>query len=257
MGIKKIRQFLRVSHAIFLYSLRFVQPPKNKFVVFGQGRTGSTLLMDLLKNSDTHTDREIFNIFHFCGRKISRPIAYVLGRSKRFNKLTYGFKFKIYQLKEDHAIQDVKGFLKSLEEEGFKIIYLKRIHTVEHAISNIRRIKTGVTHSRDGKQASSLFLNSEDFNYLLNEINYRRNYLNEEAEILKNIEHLSICYEQDLLNKSDQLRTVNTVRSYLNLTIIDDVQTVYKKINNKPLHELIENYHELISFLTEHGIQDD
>lgn len=64
-----------------------------KFILFGRGRTGSTLLTDPLNSSnEVACDKEIFN------RPVAFPQTYLKSREKLFHKPIYGFKLLSYQL---------------------------------------------------------------------------------------------------------------------------------------------------------------
>jgi len=248
--MKRIRQWLRVRLAYGLAYLPFWPAPANKFVVFGQGRTGSTLLVDLLNSSDDiHCDREIFNVFHFTGEKIRNPLSYVIGRSKRFSDKVYGFKVKIYQLKEDHKVHSIRDFLSGLEAQGYRIIYLSRENVLQHAYSNVKRALTGVTHVRDeGPSKGKIRLPVSDF---MSEISLRLRFRTEELEVLKGFTYLHLSYERDLLQGEVHLNTINTVRKYLGLKSVNEVKSRYHKITDKSLAEEIANYDEVVAALQE------
>jgi LPS sulfotransferase NodH len=252
--MKKIRQWLRVRLAYTLGALPFWPAPKKKFVIFGQGRTGSTLLVDLLNSGvDTFSDREIFNVYHFTGERIKHPQSYVRGRSKRFSGKVYGFKVKIYQLKHDHKVASVRQFLLGLVSQGYQIIYLSRENVLQHAYSNVKRSLTGVTHIRGAKNARGKI--TLPVSELLGEIKVRLAYRAEELEVLKGIEYYHVIYERDLLDKSVHLQTVNSVRKFLQLAPLHEVKSKYQKITDKSLADEITNYDEVVDELK--GLQLD
>jgi len=246
--MKRFRQWLRVRLAYGLAFIPFWPAPRKKFVIFGQGRTGSTLLVDLIHSDENvHCDREIFNIFHFTGEKIKDPQRYIKGRSKRFFNKVYGFKVKIYQLRYDHQIGSVGNFLKALIKQGYQVVYLSRENVLQHAYSNVKRSLTGVTHVRGEKRSKEKI--SLPTSELLNEISLRLRFKAEELEALKEIPYLHLSYEKDLLHSEVHLLTVNKVRNYLNLQPIAEVKSKYQKITDKPLVDEITNYDEVINAL--------
>jgi LPS sulfotransferase NodH len=248
--MKRFKQWLRVRLAYLMGVLPFWPVPKKKFVIFGQGRTGSTLLVDLLNAAeDTFSDREIFNIFHFTGEKIKNPKVYVKGRSKRFTGKVYGFKVKIYQLKHDHNVASVREFLLDLVAQGYQIIYLSRDNVLQHAYSNVKRSLTGVTHIRGVKNARGKITLS--LSELMGEIKARLAYKKEELEVLKGLDYHHVIYERDLLEQHLHLHTVNAVRKYLQLDPISEVKSKYQKITDKSLADEITNYDEVLYELKE------
>src|SRR4051812_11468170 len=69
------------------------QRDQRRFVVFAQGRTGSTLLVDLLRSSPgVHCDEEILD------RPVRLPHLWIASRRAARPGTGYGFKVKIYQL---------------------------------------------------------------------------------------------------------------------------------------------------------------
>jgi hypothetical protein len=251
--MKRFRQYLRVWHAFFLNALTFIRPPKVKFVIFAQGRTGSTLLVDLINSvEDTHCDREILNIFFFTGQRISRPVEYVLGRAKRFRNKIYGFKVKVYQLENDHKIADPRKFLLQLQQNGFKIIYLRRLNALEHSFSALSRKKTGVTHLREGKRELGPIEVQVD--KLIYDINRKIKYTNHELDILQGISRLDLTYEDDLRDSAKHLETVNRIRKFIGVEPVQSVKTTYTKINSRPLREKISNFDQVEAALKAEGL---
>lgn len=77
--------------------------PKTRFVIFGQGRSGSQLLCDLLdSHSQIRWDKEILS------QPTLRPYQLILNRALLSSCNAYGFKVKIDQLAEKQRIRDVR-----------------------------------------------------------------------------------------------------------------------------------------------------
>src|SRR5262245_59649309 len=93
---------------------RLIRPPrecmvkafmKTRFVIYGQSRSGSTLLVELLDSQpNVDCDNELFNeVKEFRRRLISRlvkfcPYSYVDHKSRRCACDAYGFKFLVNQV---------------------------------------------------------------------------------------------------------------------------------------------------------------
>ena len=113
------------------------RPPRQKFVIFGQGKSGSTLLTTLFNSHpEIHCDQEIlFNPVKF-------PKLFVRARCRAAVKPVYGFKVKIYQLNgmtwtsPRQSISDPSTFLRYFQQRGWKIIYLRRENLLRTEISN-------------------------------------------------------------------------------------------------------------------------
>ena len=84
-----------------------------KFAIFGQGRTGSTLLVDLLnRHPKIACEEEIFNRRrHPFNGKIWKPYWFLKGVEANYRDKVFGFKVKIYQLTKHQQIQPAE-FLK-------------------------------------------------------------------------------------------------------------------------------------------------
>ena len=125
---------IRISHKL-----------NKKFIIFGQGRSGSTLLVDLLNSHPAiYCDDEILMY------KVIFPKTYVKARSVSSKKHVYGFKVKIYQLWHQNILDSHK-FLFHFYKSGWKILYLKRgnydmpflillLNKEEHGIVRLRTL---------------------------------------------------------------------------------------------------------------------
>lgn len=97
------------------------QLPEKKFVIFGRGRSGSTLLVELLdSHPQIHCDNEILH------DRVLFPRLYIDSCASRYQSQVYGFKFLSYQIKDVQRISQPKKFLLQLYQSGYKIIYLRR-----------------------------------------------------------------------------------------------------------------------------------
>ncbi|MBK8982178.1 MAG: hypothetical protein IPM38_07610 [Ignavibacteria bacterium] len=229
--------------------------PVNKFVIYTRGRTGSTLLTELLNcHPEIYCDVEIFN-FIYSGSIINFPELYIKSCSKRASasgKSVYGFKVKIGQLRFEHKYKDYEKILMSLHEQGWKFIHLKRVNLLRHKLSNIITYQTDIFHLRK---------NDEEFNkkiiidckQLLKGIKYGEEVEKTEEENLKNIPHMKIIYEDDLLDNSIFQRTADRVFNFLGINSYP-VKSELKRITKENLEDVIENYKEVEKYFmnTEH-----
>ena len=228
----------------------FVKYPEKKFVIYTRGRTGSTVLTDLLNcHPEMFCDYEIFNISN-TGTPIDNPYKYIKSCTKRatFNgKSVYGFKVKIEQLRDDHKYDDNEPIFQKLYEQGWKFIYLKRSNSLNHKISGIISNKTNVFHVKkeDDQHKDKIEI---DCRLLLDVLIWGDKLDEMEEEKIKDIPHLKIIYEEDLLDNSKHQETANKVFKYLEISE-QPVKTKLKKIIPLDLRDLIENYDEMVGFL--------
>lgn len=223
--------------------------PENKFVMYTRGRTGSTLLTDLINcHPDIYCDVEIFN-FMYSNGIVKFPLKYAESCSKRATinkKSTYGFKVKISQLKDEHKYKDYGNILTDLNRNGWKFIYLKRENSISHMISNLMAAETNIYHLKNNEERYRKKIHV-DGQLLLDAIKFGNETMKAEEENLKNIPHLTIIYENDLLDNSKHQETADKIFDYLKLNP-GKVKANFKKVVPDDLRETIINYDEVYNF---------
>ena len=243
-----IRSLLR--RARYYGALLTRQPPDVRFVIFAQGRTGSTLLNQLL---DSHPrvrcDGEILNI----GKTrvpLLDPYRYTLGAASYSGAKLYGYKVKVYQLTR-HQRVDPGQFLRRVQTEGWKIIYLRRNNLLKQALSNVMANRTGRGRYKKNERIDNAPLRV-DPDDLLQKISRREEYLEAEAEALDGLSYLEITYEQDLEADAAKQSTCDRIFEFLGVESYP-VATDLKKINKDSLQDLIANYEEVKARVVEAG----
>ena len=235
------------------YPLRRRSTPAGKFVIFGTGRSGSTLLVTLMNsNSNIYCDNEIYH------RRVMFPHLYLKFRSFLGNKDVYGFKCLTYHL--SHSLgkdsqEEQKAFLESLDNKGYKIIYLRRHNVFRQALSNIYARYRNQFHS------NSTAGSKKDKKKMVVDLNELHRWMlaiedqaNVEAELLNGIDHLKLSYEDELQNPSAHPETFAKLSSFLGVDF-EVPDTELKKVTPKSLSGFIENDEEVIQFLHEHGYE--
>lgn len=228
----------------------FLKYPEKKFLIYTRGRTGSTVLTDLINcHPDIFCDYEIFNIENTKTR-VKHPIKFIDSCSKRATmkgKSAYGFKVKIEQFRDDQNILDIEPLFKKLYDDGWKFIYLKRSNSLQHKISGIISKNTKVFHVKKSEKFQHGKLEI-DCQLLLDILKWGDELEKMEEENLKSIPHLRITYEEDLLDNSTHQQTADKVFSFLNIKLFP-VKTIFKKIIPQNLKDIILNYDEMCEFL--------
>ncbi|GAB4250755.1 MAG: hypothetical protein Kow0027_14320 [Saprospiraceae bacterium] len=170
--------------------------PSCRFLIFTGGRTGSTLLRTLLNSHpDIHCEGEILK-----GRMLD-PLRFVNSKSNQSRGRVYGFKLLSYQLRDvQHAIKDKKAFLKSLADEGFKIIYLERRDKKRQALSVAYAMHTDYWHDTGSGNSNKpkAAISEAQLTQLEDEI---RKLTDFEKEILEGLDYRHLIYEEDLLKE--------------------------------------------------------
>lgn len=222
--------------------------PLTKFVIFGQGRTGSTLLVDLLNNHPSlFCDGEILNAKLY--GKAFNIQAFINSRAAMPQKQVYGFKVKIYQLTEEQNVQNPTQFLLNLQNQNWKIIYLKRNNIFRHALSGIVAEATNVWHVTNANKNQPKPKVHINLTELEKTMRYRKKMLDNEALVLKNVDnYLTITYETDLLDTQNHQLTANKIFEFLNLPTAIANSALQRTIKDD-LSKTIENYDEVMQFL--------
>jgi len=243
--IYEIKKKLRYSKYFNSYD-PFVKLPEKKFFIFTRGRTGSTVLTDLLNSHpEMYCDYEIFFI-EKNQTIVKYPLKYIDSCSKRATlnkKSVYGFKVKIEQLRDEHKYTNIDELFKQLIDKNWKIIYLKRSNIFKHTLSGLISNKTKVFHVKD----SNDFTHEKiiiDCTLLYDVMKYFEGLENLEEDYMKNVPHININYETDLLDNSRHQETSDKVFNYLGLDNFP-VNTKLKKIIPENLQDIISNYDEV------------
>jgi LPS sulfotransferase NodH len=225
------------------YSLQRSQLPAKKFVIFGRGRSGSTLLVNLLdSHPQIHCDNEILH------DRVLFPRQYIDSCASRYHSQVYGFKLLSYQLKEVQRISQSAKFILELYQSGYQIIYLKRENLLHHALSNIAARQKQKFHyrvSQDKVEKKPIYVEVEELVKWLSGSEQLDNF---EHQILQNIPHLPLTYENNLQESLCHQTTVDLIFELLDIPSVP-VKTNLIKAMPLKLTEMVSNYEEIIKSL--------
>jgi LPS sulfotransferase NodH len=221
--------------------------PEKKFLIFAEGRGGSSLLVDLLNSHpDIYCDGEIFNAES--NGKIWFPRLYLESRTRvtrLAKKSVYGFKVKYTQLVLHQEFK--KDFIKTLHNSGWKIIYLKRNNYLKATISTILAEKRGFYHQKGIKlnNLEKIKINVEE---LYQKAKGRERSAKLEEDWLIGTDYHFVIYENDLLNPDMHQRTANKIFQFLEIPN-SEISTNFKKVSTGDLSLDIENFDEVKDYL--------
>ncbi|MEM1369076.1 MAG: hypothetical protein AAGG02_13880, partial [Cyanobacteria bacterium P01_H01_bin.15] len=183
--------------------------PAKRFVIFGRGRSGSTLLVDLLGSLDSVCcDGEIL---HY---RVYFPKLHIETQAAKAPATVYGFKLLSYQLGSVQGIANPADFLRSLEQAGYQFIYLQRRNLLRHALSNIVARQREQFHFRDSSQRTK---HQIDVDEVLKWMKSSQRMRVKELSWLSGISYLELFYEDDLLDSDRHQATIDRVCSYLQI----------------------------------------
>ena len=224
----------------------FGKQPKTKFVIYGTGRSGTTLLVSLLRNQPAiYCDNEIFH------RRVVSPMTFLESRALLSRKEVYGFKLLTYQFGRTLKVEGPE-FMNGLLCKGYKLIYLTRENVLRQAISNMYARERKQFHQVKAEKSSSKF--ALDIDTLDNWIQGLRRQREREARMLENLEHLELNYEKDLFDPTSHQATLEKLSTLLGVPIAAP-QTNLQKIVPNELSKFIENYQDLRKYAREHQIE--
>ncbi len=216
---------------------------ERRFVIYSRGRSGSTLLVQLLNaHSSVQCDDEILNL----PVALRDPATYVRDRAHLAHKPVYGFKLLSYQLPKLQNIEDQSAFLDDMQRDGFAIIYLYRRDLLRHAISNIMARQRGEFHRRaeGGKAApgdGKVVIDESDLGRWLKNT---RSAEEMEHRVMHGRDACWVCYEDDL--ESDDARQAAMKRIFEDLSVAPEpVNTNLAKLTSAKLSSFIQNYDDL------------
>jgi|GEM_PF-1945460 len=206
------------------YHFLKAQNLKNKsFFILNAGRSGSTLLVDLLnKHSKINCKGELLHDYQFF------PLKHVLAQKSKSDKI-FGFKINTFQLFEIQKINNAQKFLDELiHKYNFQIIYLKRENCLEQALSNIHALKSKEYHLTGDKEKIGKV--STNISEIISWVKRCEEHHHIENNIISGIstDVIKISYEDDLKNGNSHQETCNRLYSFLDLES-EDVKSKYKK----------------------------
>ena len=215
--------------------------PESRFVIFGRGRSGSTLLVRML---DQHNDITCLGELLRC--RLMFPEAY---RDRCLNiapKPVRGFKLLSYQMTQVMKIAPDSGYLRRMQDDGFRIIYIHRDNYLRLAVSNMFARIRGQFHvdrqSESGAEHQRHYFSPDE---LLQWMEGARFRTVEEKAFLDGVDHFDVLYERDLECRESQTNTVRKLFAWFGVDC-QDVQPSLRQATPRDLNRIIENYDEVV-----------
>jgi LPS sulfotransferase NodH len=186
------------------------RPDAGRLLIFGQGRTGSTLLGSLLASHPAlHYADEVL------GRNMLFPNSWIEGGRARHRREAYAIHVKLYQVREQQCVRDVNGWLRHMHDRGWHVAYLRRDNLFRHVLSNMVAGATGAFHVHSDVQSTPQV--QVDIPGLIHFMYARQQLQRDERAALQSLPHLEMTYEQDLLDPNAWQTTADRVFDVLGL----------------------------------------
>jgi len=231
----------REARAYFA-NLKQRAPDQKRVLIFAQGRTGSTVLENLLSSTGHFEERG--ELLGANNERVFAPAAYLKGMARLSSAENFLCHVKIYHLgnnREDAGAKrvDPAEFLQSLSDDGWSIVHLQRRDKLRHFLSGIIAKKRGGYHKfDDSPEKITITVDRQEMERVLRR---RAGTDRREREILSTVNHLPLIYEDHLSTSEVQAQTVKRLLDFVGLER-RMARTTMKKINSRPLEEVIDNY---------------
>ena len=222
---------------------------KKKFIIFGQSRSGSTLLKVLLNSHPgIHCEGELFNpddgyVSNPWALRIIRrfPETYINYRKLICKNEIYGFTLFQYHLR------NIEWYLNKFEEKGWLLIYIERKNIFLQVLSDLIALKTGYWHRRKKDLPPDYRVKIEP-GKVMQGLQKRMRWHQFEDGLLKKVPHVKVIYEEDLQDNGIWDESLQKDFNFLGVKPCH-VESNLLKTDPRPLHEIIENYNELAEML--------
>lgn len=214
---------------------------KKVIIILGTRRSGSSLLMSLLRNNlkDFHNDRENFNARYFM------PMRYLEGSIAGAQGHIYLVKVFVGKFEEE-AFISLENFVASCNKRGWKVVSITRENSLLQGLSFFKA-QTGLTAFNKTTEGSEEFnlveVNPEIF---LDYINYFHELKNKQRKIEREEGLLSVVYEDDLLDLQSRERTLRRICDYVGIDFVCVETEHLKQRDDKNIFAGIKNKNELL-----------
>jgi hypothetical protein len=222
---------------------------KTRFVIFGLGRSGSTLLKQLLNSHpEIKCEGELLNVDEkyvtnpWLLRLVYRfPHLFFALRSMLSTKPVYGFTLLFYQYSPPAKL------IGKLKRKGWKFIHIYRKNSLDQSLSQLVAQQTKVWHRFNDEEIHipKLLLSPDE---LLKRLELVDKNKKTELELFEKIAHFQVVYEDDLKNEADWPETTRKIFQFLGINPAP-VSASIKKTYSRPYSEIIENYDELLKYV--------
>ncbi|MEO2030931.1 MAG: hypothetical protein ABGZ35_02485 [Planctomycetaceae bacterium] len=244
---KRARAYLGYARAM----LYLRAPTKPHFVLLSGGRRGSHLLIDLLNShSEFHVDGELLHENAVFG--MAAPRLYLRGFRMRHHQKIHGYKTSLDQLKNQSIEPQV--FLEKVVGNGGRIICLYRRNELRAAISReIAHIRGRHRDTVENPlQGQTFHIDCRD---VVSGIRRRTAVRQAETGVLRNLPHLLINYEDDLLWPDCHQQTCNRIFRYLGCDS-QTVMTTHTRRSPADLSEVVSNFDEVVTAVEQAGLSE-
>lgn len=221
---------------------------QTRFLIFGQGRSGSALLKELLNSHpNISCDGELFNkdTLYIPNKYLLEaaqyfPLPYIIYRQLIHRNRVYGFTLFI------HHVKRIGRRIKYLSDRNWKIVYIRRVDTLHQSFSNIVAQETAIWHRRkDEEKEIPEFQLTISKERLFHQLRVRERWLEKERKVLDGLPFFEVVYEDMLKDNTCWQETMQHVFGFLGVDNAP-VSSGLLKSYPKPYADIVTNYEELV-----------
>ena len=215
------------------------KPAEQSFVLFGRGRSGSTVLVDLL---DSHPD--ICCLGEVLRYPTFFPLSYVNRLLAEPDAPIRGFKLLSYQVRDMKRPAHSDALRDWIVENQVRIFHMKRDDLLRHAVSNIYARRREAFHSTDRKadQFKRIEVTPSE---LLSWMSGSEQLVQFEEDWLGTLPRETIVYERDLSTVERQAATRRRVLNTFGLPADAGHETDLRPVTPRNLDALLSNFDEI------------
>jgi len=202
---------------------------KKNVLIFGQGRSGTTLFEELMVSTGHFIGRH--EVLNTVTREVIYPTSFVRGIGRMTpseNVILHVKPEHLGRARRTRGSVDARSFLESMVMDNWTIVHIKRCDVLRQMMSKYVAKARGAYHKTDDAP-EEISINVPDADFIA-EYERRRGLLEQENALLAGLPHLQLAYEDDLEDASRHQYTIDHVLTKIGLPP-HPVATKLKKIS--------------------------
>lgn len=218
-------------------------------LIYAQGRSGTTLLASLLQSTGLYTD--VGEPLHLYTREVWAPVRHLrgLGRAAQGNIVAHVKGSQLMRARRRPV--DPGGFLRTMHDDGWTIVYVRRLGLADQVLSECIARARGAYHKTDDHpENAQLYIDPAEF---LTRYDRRLSYAEQDRAALEGLDHIRLIYEDDLMDAQRHQATADRVVAAVGLPA-RPVYTDLRRIGGADPRKRLENYNEIEAALAARGL---
>ncbi|MBE9063897.1 hypothetical protein [cf. Phormidesmis sp. LEGE 11477] len=224
---------------------------KPSFVVFELGQSGCMTLVKWFRDR-----KDIIFQEDILSQQVRFPRLSVFQRVQQSHGEVYGFNLRVEHLRQAQTMSNPNQFLQDLHRGGCRVIYLQRRDVLRHAIATLKADSVQSSYSPSNspsKKPSSSSPSSRAYSSrriairtqaLLGRLERIDTQRTDVQAILSGIPHLSLTYEDDLIDPNVYPTTAHRLSEFLEIVPLQPAGSPVKLVH-QDIADLVTNYDEL------------